>query len=311
MRAIEICAGAGGQALGLERAGFEHAALVEIDPAACATLRLNRPEWNVYELDLRRFSALGYRGVELLSGGVPCPPFSVAGKQLGSVDERDLFMEALRLAEECRPEAIMLENVRGLFYSKFDAYRAGIVQKLESLGYAATWRLVNARNFGLPQNRERSILVALKPRPAARFKWPEGSLDEELSVGQLLLPEMARGGWEGASEWAEKARGPAPTLVGGSKRHGGGDLGPTRAKSAWRKLGVDASGLADSPPPKGFAGLPRLTVAMAALIQGFPPEWRFAGKKTASYRQVGNAFPPSVAYAFGKEILNALDGKNS
>jgi DNA (cytosine-5)-methyltransferase 1 len=311
MRAIEICAGAGGQALGLERAGFEHAALVEIDPAACATLRLNRPEWNVLEMDLRRFSALDYRGVELLSGGVPCPPFSVAGKQLGSVDERDLFMEALRLVEECRPQAIMLENVRGLFYSKFDGYRAGIIRKLEDLGYAATWRLVNARSFGLPQNRERSILIALKPGPAARFKWPEGALDEELSVGKLLLPEMARGGWEGAWEWAGQARDLAPTLVGGSKKHGGGDLGPTRAKLAWRKLGVDASGLADDPPPKGFAGLPRLTVAMAALIQGFPPQWRFAGKKTASYRQVGNAFPPSVAYAFGKEILNALDGKNN
>jgi site-specific DNA-cytosine methylase len=115
MRSIEICAGAGGQALGLEQAGFEHVALLELDADACATLRLNRPKWNVLEQDIRYFSALEYRGVDLLAGGVPCPPFSVAGKQLGQDDERDLFPEALRLVWECNPKAVMLENVRGIF----------------------------------------------------------------------------------------------------------------------------------------------------------------------------------------------------
>ena len=103
---LEICAGAGGQALGLEQAGFEHIALVEIEPLACQTLRLNRPEWKVINEDLRQFSGKPYSGqIDLLAGGVPCPPFSVAGKQLGSEDERDLFPEALRLAAECRPKA--------------------------------------------------------------------------------------------------------------------------------------------------------------------------------------------------------------
>ena len=102
---LEICAGAGGQALGLEMAGFDHAALVELEPPACETLRLNRPSWNVVEGDLREFSGLLYSGIDLLAGGVPCPPFSKAGKQLGADDERDLFPEAIRLVDECRPKA--------------------------------------------------------------------------------------------------------------------------------------------------------------------------------------------------------------
>ena len=116
LKSIEICAGAGGQALGLEQAGFDHVALVEIEPPACATLRLNRPSWNVIEGDVHEFSASEYRGeVDLLAGGVPCPPFSVAGKQLGAEDERDLFPEALRLISECDPRAVMIENVKGIF----------------------------------------------------------------------------------------------------------------------------------------------------------------------------------------------------
>lgn len=119
LTSLEICAGAGGQALGLEAAGFSHKALVEIEPAACSTLRLNRPGWNVVLGDIHDYSAESYRGtIDLLSGGVPCPPFSVAGKQLGADDERDLFPEALRLVLECEPRAVMLENVKGLFLSK-------------------------------------------------------------------------------------------------------------------------------------------------------------------------------------------------
>lgn len=98
MNSIELCAGAGGQALGLERAGFEHQVLVEIDPHACATLRHNRPHWQVHEGDLTVFAARAYQGVDLVAGGVPCPPFSKAGKQLGADDERDLFPQAMRVA---------------------------------------------------------------------------------------------------------------------------------------------------------------------------------------------------------------------
>jgi len=117
---------------------------------------------------------------------------------------------------------------------------------------------------------------------------------------------MASNGWTGAKEWSQKANGCAPAIVGGSKKHGGPDLGPTRARDAWTKLGVDGKGLAEHPPYKDFKGLPQLTVRMAALVQGFPPDWEFVGKKTPAYRQVGNAFPPPVAKAVGAAILNAL-----
>jgi len=149
-RSLEICAGAGGQALGLEKAGFDHVALVELEPPACETLRMNRPGWNVVQGDLRDFEAASYHGqVDLLAGGVPCPPFSVAGKQLGQMDERDLFPEALRLARECSPKAILLENVRGILGPKFEGYRKEIVRELESLGYKTDWQLLNASEFGV------------------------------------------------------------------------------------------------------------------------------------------------------------------
>ena len=147
---VEICTGAGGQALGLEMAGFETLAHVEYDRHACATLRLNRPDWNVIEGDVRNFSASEFRGVDLLAGGVPCPPFSKAGKQLGRDDERDLFPEALRLVEECRPKAVMLENVRGFLDAVFSDYRMGLKKQLKSLGYDASWHLLNASDFGVP-----------------------------------------------------------------------------------------------------------------------------------------------------------------
>ena len=307
MRSIEICAGAGGQALGLEQAGFEHIALVEIDSAACTTLKANRPHWNIIEGDVKSFSAKEYEGlVDLFAGGVPCPPFSVAGKQLGCDDERDLFPEAIRLVQECKPNAVMLENVRGLFDPKFSEYRESIITQFEHMGYKCFWELVNATNFGLPQQRPRTILVALRHEYAEYFVWPLGLLAPPPTVGQILYGEMASNGWAGAKEWSQQADGVAPTLVGGSKKHGGADLGPTRAREAWAKLGVNGVSLADEPPPEGFSGMPKLTVKMAALIQGFPPDWVFVGKKTPAYRQVGNAFPPPVARAVGISIKNAL-----
>jgi len=305
-RSLEICAGAGGQALGLEQAGFEHIALVEIEDLACQTLKLNRPDWNVVRGDVREFSARLYRNVDLLAGGVPCPPFSVAGKQLGELDERDLFPEAIRLARECQPKAILLENVRGLLDAKFDSYRQVIIDELESLGYRAEWKILNASDFGVPQLRPRAVLVALKDPYSTHFRWPHKDWILPPPVGEVLLKEMGANGWELTEEWKRRANGIAPTLVGGSKKHGGADLGPTRAKKAWASLGVDAHGLANHPPAPGFQGKPKLTLQMAALIQGFPDDWIFAGKKTPAYRQVGNAFPPPVAKAVGISIINSF-----
>lgn len=307
LESIEICAGAGGQALGLEQAGFEHASLIEIEAAACQTLRFNRQHWNVTEGDLRHYSADAWKGIALLAGGVPCPPFSKAGKQLGDADERDLFPEALRLVDECRPRAVMLENVRGLLDTVFDEYRARLIADLGKLGYTAEWRLLNASDYGVPQLRPRVIFVALKKDAAAFFAWPQPRPDAPLTVGDTLHDLMAGQGWRGANAWRERACDIAPTLVGGSKKHGGPDLGPTRAKRAWASLGVDGMGIADAPPAADFVGMPRLTVRMAARIQGFPDDWQFSGKKTSAYRQIGNAFPPPVARAVGLQIAAALE----
>lgn len=306
---LEICAGAGGQALGLEMAGFEHSALVEIEAPACATLRLNRPDWNVIEGDLRAFDGRPYQGIDLLAGGVPCPPFSKAGKQLGENDERNLFPEAIRLVDECRPQAVMLENVRGLLDAVFDDYRNSVEKQLKKLGYVPGWRLLNASDYGVSQLRPRVIFVGLRKDLASGFTWPEPLKTEPLTVGELLHDLMKANGWLGADRWREQANAIAPTLVGGSKKHGGPDLGPTRAKRAWAALGVDGMGLWDEAPTHDFVGMPRLTPRMTARIQSFPDDWKIFGRKTAAYRQVGNAFPPLVAAAVARQIYAALSAK--
>lgn len=310
---LEICAGAGGQSLGLEDAQFAHELAVEIEPEPCQTLRMNRPLWNVHQGDVREINGKKYRGIDLLAGGVPCPPFSIAGKQLGKDDERDLFPEALRLVEEAKPKAVMLENVRGLSTAKFAVYRKSIQDRLSELGYDSDWQVLNASEFGVPQLRPRFILVATQRRYFEKFEWPR-PVGTPRTVAETLLPFMARDGWPGAEEWAEGAAGIGPTIVGGSRKHGGPDLGPTRARAAWLQLGIDGKGLANHGPDEltPVDHIPRLTLEMAAAIQGFPPasEWEFSGRKTAAYRQIGNAFPPPVAFAVGDSIAVALGAKS-
>ncbi len=309
---LEICAGAGGQSRGLELAGFAHAVVLEIDPDAVETLRLNRPGWNVVAGDVRNLDGAKYHGVDLLAGGVPCPPFSVAGGQLGAADERDLFPEALRLVREAGPAAVLLENVRGLAERKFSDYRQDVINELERLGYESHWQVLNACEFGVPQLRPRFVLVAIKRRHAAHFTWPTPT-SAPPTVGEVLYPLMAANGWPGAKAWAKRANSIAPTIVGGSHKHGGPDLGPTRARADWLRLGVEGRSIAKDAPPADapLDYVPRLTCEMVARIQGFDADWRFAGRKTAQYRQIGNAFPPPVAEAIGVQIRTALDGARS
>jgi DNA (cytosine-5)-methyltransferase 1 len=182
------------------------------------------------------------------------------------------------------------------------------LEKLSKLGYQPEWKVLQSADFGVPQLRPRFVLIAMRARDAEFFCWPRPQ-SRRMTVGGSLFDLMASRGWAGASEWAAAANRIAPTLVGGSIKHGGPDLGPMRAKAQWRELGVDGMGIADECPGADFppGALPRLTVRMAARIQGFPDSWAFAGKKTVAYRQVGNAFPPPVACAIGRAIRAAFE----
>jgi len=295
LSALELCAGGGGAALGLEQAGFSHVALVDNDPHACATLRGNRPYWNVIQADIARFDSSYWRGVDLLSGGLPCPPFSIAGKQLGADDDRNMFPYMLEMVKEMRPRAVMIENVRGIITSRFAPFREKIDKELDSLGFDTYWAAFNAADFGVPQNRYRAFLV-----------WPTAEKAKGATVGAAIGDMMGARGWRGAAAWAKGASDIAPTIVGGSHKHGGPDLGPTRARREWAALGVDGLGLADEAPAPTFTGMPRLTVPMVARIQDFPFDWKFAGPKTHAYRQVGNALPVGLAYKVAKAVRECL-----
>jgi DNA (cytosine-5)-methyltransferase 1 len=303
---LELCAGAGGQALGFEQAGIDHAGLVELDKNACATLRLNRPRWQVLEQDLNKFDGSHFKGVDIVSGGLPCPPFSIAGKQLGQNDERNLFPAMIRLVHEIRPRAVMIENVRGILDALFEDYRSYVGTQLRKLGYQAGWKLMNASDFGVPQLRPRVVFVAVRKEYAEHFSWPESSGVPPKTVGEVLYDLLAANRWKGAISWRKGADEIAPTVVGGSHKHGGPDLGPTRARRAWATLGVDGLGVANEPPAHDFVGMPRLTVRMVARLQGFPDDWQFVGKKTQAYRQVGNAFPPPFARAVAQSLRACL-----
>ncbi|MES9537547.1 DNA (cytosine-5-)-methyltransferase [Actinomadura sp. NPDC000600] len=336
LEVVEICAGAGGQSLGLERAGFRHRLAIELDDNAARTLRHNLVKVLGYEekeaeetvrvgdvadpetwyLD-EKWDFGEYEDVDLLAGGVPCPPFSIAGKQLGASDERDLFAWAVELCGRMKPKALLLENVKGLSANRFTAYRKHVLDRLNELDYVAEWRLLQADQFGVSQLRPRFVLVAMREEYARYFHWPEPQAERPLTVGELLRDLMAQGDWsaERLEAWVKQANNIAPTIVGGSKKHGGADLGPTRAKAAWEAMGVDAKGVADDPPgptnPR-VEGVqyPMLTVEMVARIQGWYgddfAEWEFLGRKTSRYRQIGNAFPPPVAKALGVAIRRAL-----
>ena len=305
---VEICAGAGGQALGLHMAGFKHVALIEYEQEYCDVLKKNMPEWNVICMDVHKLDGHQYAGVDLFAGGVPCPPFSIASKQLGQDDERDLFPEAIRLIGEIKPRAVMLENVRGLLDPKFSEYRQYILDSIEALGYKVQIKLLNASDYGVPQLRPRVIIIGIRNDEIKEFTYPEPHPEDAPTVGETLKPLMGAKGWKKVYEWAESANSIAPTIVGGSKKHGGPDLGPVRARKAWAELGVDGLGIANEAPDEDFDGMPKLTKEMIARIQGFPEYWSFGSKKTAACRMIGNAFPPPVAKAVGEEIRRCLNG---
>lgn len=281
--------------------------LLESDPDARATIAVNTP-WRVeppHDFDTGGF--LGPENVSLLAGNLSSAGISVAGPRQESAEEQ--YACVLERIEAVRPRALLLLNVAGLMTQRFRGLRLAIDQRLADLGYQVAWRVIDSASFGLPQSRRRAALVAFRRGQFTRFVWPAGGV-EVPTVGEFLQSHMSSEGWPGAAQWSRLAAGIAPTIVGGSKRHGGADLGPTRTKAIWYSLGVDPRGIANGPPGPDVPvrAMPRLTNEMLAALQGFPPDWRFVGKKTSVYRQIASAFPPHTAAVLGAEIAAALDG---
>lgn len=315
MRFVDVCAGAGGLALGLEQAGFKPVLLLDNKPVACETLRMNRPQWDVLEMDLLDFVPDEHPqtyDVDLLSAGLPRVKSSATVARTETNEEERLLEAAVLLAHSIQPRAVIIENVPGLVdAAAFELLREFVRKELEHLGYRLHWFVLNAADFGVPQDRKQGVLVALKERYFHSFRPPVRTAPKHLSVGDALRQSMAARGWSGADAWADQATSVAPTLVGGSDNRGGADLGPTGTKAAWARMGVNGGALADEAPGPEVddcPGLIKLTDVQAALLQSFPADWLFAGRKTARYRQIGHASPPPVGEALGTAVAQALRG---
>ncbi|WP_308407571.1 DNA cytosine methyltransferase [Streptomyces olivochromogenes] len=311
-RSLEICAGAGGQALGLERAGFDPVLLIDSKADACFSIDLNRPAWDVVCMDVVQFSPSmrpEATEVDLVSGGLPRVKSSATVGRAEDTEERRVLRAAITLACDVRTKAVLFENVPDLVDGpEFSADRAWIDRELHHAGFRTSWKILNASDFGVPQNRKSGFLVALRDPYFGRFAWPAPNDQPPPTVGEALGPSMSADGWPGAERWIKNADRIAPALVGGSDRRGGADLGPTGSKKAWAALGVNGNSLGDEPPGTDFPQdeMPKLTVEQAATIQAFPDHWKLFGGKTSRYRQVGHAMPPPLAAAVGQAIATAL-----
>ncbi|MDO4715312.1 MAG: DNA (cytosine-5-)-methyltransferase [Bacteroidales bacterium] len=329
---IELFAGAGGMALGMEKAGFQHILLNENNKYACATLRTNRPEWNVVESDIHELSFEAYAGkVDFLSGGFPCQAFSYAGNKGGLNDTRGtLFFEMARAIKETQPKVFMGENVKGLLSHDQGKTLQIIRNTIEELGYTLIEpRVLKAIMYQVPQKRERLFLVAVRNDIAEQvaFRWPDpyerictlrdalykGSLyptDVPNSIGQKYPPRKAEimamvpmGGF-----WKDLPLEVQKEYMKGSFYLGGGKTGIAR------RLSLDEPSLTLTCAPAmkqterchPIESRP-LTVREYARVQTFPDEWQFEGSMSEQYKQIGNAVPVNLAYAVGRSLIRLFN----
>jgi DNA (cytosine-5)-methyltransferase 1 len=328
-RSMELFAGAGGLALGLERAGFDVQLLNEIDRDACKTLRFNRPHWNVVEGDVSLLDFTAYQGqIELLTGGFPCQAFSYAGKKLGFEDARGtLFYEFARAVKEVQPLVCVGENVRGLLSHEGGRTLEGMISVLDELGYdVVPPRVLKAIFHRVPQKRERLFLVGLRRDAGLRFAWPHPhkdiySLRDALKKGRLFDSDVPLA----AGQAYPKHKRDIMTLIppGGYWRDLPVELQKSYMKGSFHleggKTGI-ARRISWDEPCLTLTCAPAqkqterchpeetrpFTVREYARIQTFPDDWQFAGSLTSQYRQIGNAVPVNLAEEMGKSLAATL-----
>jgi DNA (cytosine-5)-methyltransferase 1 len=329
--AIELFAGAGGMAVGLEQAGLKCLALNEIDRWAAETLRQNRPDWNVIEDDVRNISFSDYKGkVDLVAGGFPCQAFSYAGKKLGLNDARGtLFYEFARVVQETMPPICIGENVRGLLKHEGGKTIEGMISILNEIGYnVLPPRLLKAIFYKVPQKRERVIIVGVRkdispdyyefPKPYKKIynlkdalkKGELYSTDVPVTKGQKypeskmkVLELVPQGGY-----WRDLPIDMQKAYMGGSFHLGGGKTGMARRMS-WDEPSLT---LTCSPAQKQTERChPEetrpFTVREYARIQTFPDKWKFTGSISQQYKQIGNAVPVNLAKEIGFSIVRFLN----
>lgn len=314
---IELFAGAGGMALGLERAGLENTALIEINKDAVATLKYNRPKWNVIQADICSYSFAGMKA-DVVTGGFPCQAFSYAGKGNGLQDKRGaLFYEFVRCVREIKPKLFLAENVAGLISHGKGQTLKTILSTLQSLGYKVQYRLLDALNYDVPQRRKRVIIVGTRKGINFEYLPPKSHiltlkdalvgvpLSEGLKYGPAKLEVMKLvppgGCWRDLPEEVRKNY----AMKSYCKR--GGCTGMARRMS-WNQPSLT---LTTSPSQKHTERChPEetrpFTVREYARIQTFPDDWRFIGGITSKYRQIGNAVAVNFACHLGKSIIKAL-----
>lgn len=332
-QSIELFAGAGGLALGLEKAGFDALLLNEIDKQACATLRHNRPHWNVIEDGIEHIDFTPYQGkVDFVSGGFPCQAFSHAGNQRGFDDVRGtLFFEFARAIQEIQPSVFLAENVRGLLNHDGGRTLAIIKAVIADLGYTLVESSVlKAMYYRVPQKRERLFLVGVRNDLAhkAEFTFPKPherimTLRDGLKTGELYNCDVP----ESAGQIYPPRKKAVLDLVpaGGYWRHlpeaiqreymkksyfsGGGKTGIARRLS-WDEPSLTLTcAPAQNQTERCHPNETRpLTVREYARIQTFPDDWQFMGSMSAQYKQIGNAVPVNLAHAVGNSLIDLLRG---
>lgn len=319
--AIELFAGAGGLALGLEQAGIKTLAYVEIDKACCETLRHNRPHWNVTCQDIHSVDFTPYENqVDIVTGGFPCQAFSYAGKKLGFEDTRGtLFHEFARCVKEVNPKIFMAENVRGLVSHDHGRTLTTIIDVLEALGYRTQKRVLNAAYFGVGQKRERLVIVGIRNDLDLQFTYPEP--EKTMTTLREALKDCPESPGVAYSEkkravlalvppggcWVDLPEDVAKAYMGKSYYSGGGRRGMAR-RISWDEPCLT---LTCSPSQKQTERCHPVetrpfTVRESARIQSFPDDWHFCGGIGDQYKQIGNAVPVELARRIGVAIKNVI-----